>query len=385
MARNRRSRIPSYRLHKPSRQAVVTLNGRDFYLGEFDTETSKQEYDRLVGEWQANGWRLPTGGLNGGPADLTVSELIAAYWEFAKGYYVKHGRPTDEQYALNAAFRPLRKLYGQTPAREFGPLRLKTIRQALIDADLSRTYANDCINRIKRAFKWAAENEMIPPSVLHGLQAVGGLRRGRSDARESEPVRPVPDAHVKAILPFVSSQVGGMIKVQELTGMRPGEVTIMRGIDLDMSGELWEYRPAEHKGEHFERERVIAIGPRAQSIIEPFLKPDLSAYLFSPGDAEADRNARRRASRKSPMTPSQARRRRKRNRRRSPREHYTTHSYRRAIARACDLAFPPPDGLNEAELMQWRRERRWQLRCLTPLRLRVDHLPRRRGFGIGSK
>ena len=39
------ARVPSYRLHKPSGQAVVTLDGRDFYLGAYGTPASKAEYD----------------------------------------------------------------------------------------------------------------------------------------------------------------------------------------------------------------------------------------------------------------------------------------------------------------------------------------------------
>jgi hypothetical protein len=44
-------RTPSYRLHKPSGQAVVTLGGRDVYLGKFETPESRAEYDRVVAEW----------------------------------------------------------------------------------------------------------------------------------------------------------------------------------------------------------------------------------------------------------------------------------------------------------------------------------------------
>jgi hypothetical protein len=58
-----RVRTPSYRLHKPSGQAVVTLKGRDFYLGRHGSPESRAEYDRLVGEWLANGRRLPGSGL----------------------------------------------------------------------------------------------------------------------------------------------------------------------------------------------------------------------------------------------------------------------------------------------------------------------------------
>ena len=39
---------PSYRLHKPTGQAVVTLNGRDHYLGVDGTKISRERYDELI-------------------------------------------------------------------------------------------------------------------------------------------------------------------------------------------------------------------------------------------------------------------------------------------------------------------------------------------------
>ena len=46
---------PKYRKHRPSGQAVVTLDGRDHYLGPHGSEASLAAYDRLTGEWLANG------------------------------------------------------------------------------------------------------------------------------------------------------------------------------------------------------------------------------------------------------------------------------------------------------------------------------------------
>ena len=51
MPNTQRIRTPSYRFHKPSGLAVVTLNGRDHYLGCYGTVTSKAEYDRLISKW----------------------------------------------------------------------------------------------------------------------------------------------------------------------------------------------------------------------------------------------------------------------------------------------------------------------------------------------
>ena len=95
----KRIKAPSYRRHKASGQAVVTLDGKDFYLGPHGTKASHTEYDRVVAEWLANGRQLPRSG--GGPTDVTINELVAAYWQFARGYYVKNGRPTDERLLEN--------------------------------------------------------------------------------------------------------------------------------------------------------------------------------------------------------------------------------------------------------------------------------------------
>ena len=40
-------KLPKYRLHKRSRQAVVDLNGESFYLGRHGSKVSKAKYDRL--------------------------------------------------------------------------------------------------------------------------------------------------------------------------------------------------------------------------------------------------------------------------------------------------------------------------------------------------
>ncbi len=378
MSESKRPRTPSYRRHKPSGQAVVTLNGQDFYLGRYGAKASRDEYDRLTGEWLANGRHLP--GSAGGASDLTVSEVLAAYWRFAEGYYVKDGRKTDEQACLKAAAKPLKRLYGRTRSADFGPLALKACRQALVGAGLCRNVVNKHVSRIKRVFKWAVENELVPAGVYHGLQAVGGLRKGRSPARETDPVRPVPDEYVDAVHPHVSPPIWAMTQLQRLTGMRSGEVTIMRGRDLDTSAELWLYRPASHKTQHHGHERVIELGRRAQEVIRPFLKGDVDLYLFSPTDAEARRNAERRRNRQAPMTPSQARRRRRRKRARAPQDRYTTDSYRRAITRGCDRADQAAKTAGDLPLDAERIVPRWH-----PHQLRHNFATRiRRQFGLDA-
>jgi integrase len=303
-------RTPKYRLHKPTKQAVVTLDGRDVYLGRHGSPDSHAEYARRVAEWLSNGRRL-TGSRHGLGGDLTVNEVILPYLRYAEGYYVKNGKPTSEPANLALALRPLRQLYGHSLAREFGPLALKTVRQALIDSGICRNEVNKRVGKIVRAFKWAVGEEMIPPSVHHGLTSVSGLRQGRSQVRESKPVKPVPDAFVDAVQEHVSRQVWAMIELQRLTGMRPGEVCQIRTRDIETSATVWIYLPESHKTEHHGKLRRICFGPTAQAILRAWLRTDLSAFLFSPCEAMEERLASRREARKTPLTPSQRSRTRK--------------------------------------------------------------------------
>jgi integrase len=170
------------------------------------------------------------------------------------------------------------------------------------------------------------------------LQAVAGLRAGRCNVQESEPVKPVPQAYVDAAMPFLTAPVAAMVELQLLSAMRPGEAIRMRGRDLDTTGRIWLYKPARHKTAYRGHERTIYLGPRAQSIVKRFLKADLESPLFSPKDAFEAHLAARRAARKTPMTPSQRARKRKSRPKRAPKDHYTLHSYCRSIKNGIDKA-----------------------------------------------
>ncbi len=271
------SRPPKYRKHKASGQAVVTLDGRDYYLGPWQSEASQLEYNRLVAEWMQNGRRLPGTGC-----DLTVTELAAAYWRFAKGYYVKNGRRTDEQASIRVALRFLREMYGHTRVTDFGPLALMAVRQKMVEAKNSRGYINKNVSRLRRAFKWGVEQELVPVAVHQALATVSGLKRGKTEARETVPVAPVSEAVVEGTLPHLPPTVADMVRFQRLTGCRPGEVCLLRPCDLDRTGKVWRYVPASHKTEHTGRQRVILVGPRAQAVVLPSLLRAAEEYCFQP-------------------------------------------------------------------------------------------------------
>jgi len=357
--------LPSYRRHA-SGQARVTLKMadgtfRDVLLGMYGSEESRAEYGRVITEWlESGGASIETSN------DLTINEMLARYWLHAERYYVKDGKPTSEQDTIRQALRFLRRLYGHTIAKDFGPLALKTVRREMVEHSitrqvkvknletgevrtetkvlqhgLARSFINKQMDRIKRAFKWAVENELLPVTVYQALLTVPGLEKGRGQAREKEKVGPVREEIVQRTLPHLSDVVRAMVQVQRLAGMRPQEVVGMKATDLDMTGPVWEYRPYRHKTEHLDKERIIFLGPRAQALLRPFLSLELARPLFSPRQAVEQRNARRRAERKSKMTPSQKARKPKAKPKVAPGTQYTVASYRKAIRRACERAGVP--------------------------------------------
>ncbi len=374
-------RIPSYRLHKPSGLAVVRLSGKDFYLGPYGSAQSRRQYEQVLSDWLANRRQLPRqlpGQLPEAPStepmatsnqsSKTINELFLDYWDHTQVYYPC--RSTQDYIKLAA--KPLCELFGQTCVSDFGPLRLKTVRQHMIDAyDWSRVTINKSVDNIKRMFKWGVENEIVDVTVYQALAALSGLRRGRCTARETDPVKPVPEHLIWGIEGHVSDQVWTLIMLQLHTGARPGELVVMRAIDLHMSGDVWIYEPQKHKTQYHGHARTIYIGPKAQKWIRPFLTDrPLDAYLFSPKEAESKRRNKQHRRRKTPLScGNRPGTNRKDKPKRRPRDHYDVNSYRYAIQRACDRVYLHPQlstyktseltHEQRAQLHEWRKEHRW--------------------------
>jgi integrase len=242
-------------------------------LGTFGSSESKAAYDRQIATWLANGRRLTTPTeMKDSPAPVTVAELLALYWDYAETKYGRRRSAVKTLSHIKQAMIPLREHFGALPAESFGPVALEQLRESYIAKGLSRNTVNDRVRIVKDIFSLAVRRQMVPLSLKHGLAEVKGLQADESNAPEPKRVKPVPDAYVDAVLDFVLPSVQAMIEIQRLTGMRPGEVVIMRASDIDMTGPLWSYKPKFHKTMRLGHEREVMLGPKAQETIRPFLK-----------------------------------------------------------------------------------------------------------------
>jgi integrase len=214
----------------------------------------------------------------------------------------------------------------------------------LVDADLCISTIRARLGVIKRMLAWAVAHEMAPADTLHRVEAyekAEPLRAAGGRIRQSKKIRPAPAEHIQAILSYVNPTIRAMIELQALSGMRPGEVWRMTTGQIDRTGELWVYRPDVHKTEGLGKLREVVIGPRARAVLEPWLKDDPDAILFSPKETAERLYAERRKTRHTPHTPSSRARKRKRSPKLKPRERYDKNSYKQAIERGCRKAGVP--------------------------------------------
>lgn len=331
--------IPKLRLHKHSGRARVQLGNREFYLGPFGSAEAEQEYNRLVGNWLAAG--RPT---NWNPDDpvarqpssvITVSQVVVRYAEYLhERWPAPEGKKRSPQVTNRTTIlRRFRTQCGPILTDDFGPLALQEFRKHLISLDHSRKYINMQIDLIKRMFKWAVTNEIFSAEKLLALTAVEGLREREGGARDSTPISPVTAEIVDKTLPFLSETVADMVRIQRLTGMRPGELCQMTPADIARTEDVWAYRPKTHKTQARGKQRLIAIGPKAQEVLTKYLLRSADDFCFCPDEVVKKlMNERKTKATIHKKYESKA------NPIRSPGKCYTTSSYRRAIHRACDLA-----------------------------------------------
>lgn len=310
-------KVPKLCRHKASNRAYVTdpFTGKEVFLGVWGSPQAQAAYDAWLRRLLDRRAEVASGAPPG--SAVTVAMLIADYLDYAAVYYRKGGKETQEVGVLKIALGPVNDLCGTLDADGFGPTQLKAVRQWMVEAGWARRSINKQIQRVRRLFRWGVEHEIVKPETLAALESVPGLRRGRSAAKETEPIAPVPLSVLEATLPRLDPVARAIVEIQLHADMRPGEVLIMRPCDIDRSETTWLYVPHTHKTEHHGRQRRIFLGPKVRAILAPFLLrcPSEDAWLF----------------------PSRAR-----GKHAAGRTHWTVSGVRAAINRACKMEPPLP-------------------------------------------
>lgn len=300
-------------------------------------------YRRFLAEHYA-GIIAPTG-----PA-VTVQHLIDRYNDHAERYYRdRDGKATGEAATIAGALKPLGELYGTLDAEALAGPHVKAVLVAMSSDGRTRQTVNAYLSRIRRMVKWAVSESLVGADVLIRVQSVQALREGERGTTEAGGVDAVPEPHLTAVLAVLEPALASMVRLQLITGMRPGEVCRMRPVDIDVTVTPWAYRPARHKNQHRGQRRTVYLGPQARELVEPFLNRDLTRPLFVPDEVHHARLDRRRAAYEPPAAAEgdyrdwPSAKRRHAQRAGNPRygDSYTTAGYTRAIQSACEGAGVP--------------------------------------------
>ena len=352
---------PPLRRHKATNQAYVTLHGRQHYLGRWGSADARTRYAALIAAWNPVAPPAPAAPPS---TLLTVDELIAAFWQHALIYYRKKDEPTgkDERTGevdrVKSAMRYLHRAAGELDADAFALDDLRRARGMMVADGLGRGTVNAYASVLRRCFRWGEENGKTRPGIWAALRCLSPLKPGRTDAPDRDPVPPVAVAAVLSTLPHLPPVATDLVRFLAVTGCRPGEGCIIRARDIGDDERLGRvYRPSRHKTEHHGHRRDVPLGEAAMHVLRPYLDaaPAPDAYLFRPAS--------------------------------SGRGRYCPTSLNRAVARACDAAFPPPaplarrDGESAAArdarltasqrkaLAEWRSAHRWHLNQLRHTKL----------------
>jgi integrase len=321
--RRKSGSMPTVRIDRKNRQARVFIGGKQHHLG-------RAEGNKISPAQEAEAARIWYQFVSGTPDVValpddvangpTIAELCSAYLNHADDYF----RHRDDRYSggnkhtssfVNAQVvcRILDDWYDQ-PTATFEPTDLEAILAKIVKRGVVRTTANKYRKDILRIFRWGVTKKLVPASVHATLSCTDNLKRGRHDVPESEPVTAVPDDAVEATLVECSSVVAAMVRLQRLTGARPGEVCILTPSHIDMSDDVWVFWPKYWKTQlSSKKKRFIVIDAEAQEVIKPFLDRPADAYCFSPKEVYSEQAERLG-------------------------DCYLTASYRSAIHRACDRA-----------------------------------------------
>ena len=302
------------KLGKNGKYAVVRYKGKTHRLGKHGTPEALQAYNRFCAELTSNPetFLIP----KEPESKVTLDEVAAAYLDYAESRFFDTQYTHFEHYRMALGFAV--KLYGDLPVDELSPLKLKTIRDTMLQEvqkgnpskqRFSRNVINQYINRVRTVISWGVENELVSVGTLHALRTVKALPKGTPGTRETKRRGAVPDYVIARTLPFLPPVIAAIVQIQRMTGCRPSEILKMRVGDIERNREsgLWHYIIDKHKTErHTGREKIIPLSKPIQELLAPYLVGKTAEQaVFSPAQAMKERYAEKRANRKTKISPSQ--------------------------------------------------------------------------------
>jgi integrase len=312
-----------------------------------ETEVTKKRARAAYDAWLKTQWLSKPSVRTPGAEGMTVADLARKYAEHCRQSYRTRGEQSTHFSQIASAMNALIDRYGVMPASSLGAPEITQLRDAMVHSrtkhpmkhldqrPLSISTVNGRLRIIKQMFAWARNYGWVSRESVFDVALAKPLRAGRSDALPVKYVKPVPADILQTTVKHCPKTIADMIWVLYWTGMRSGELIIMRPCDIDTrSKDVWLYRPRHHKTEHRGKSRIVPIGPKAQAILKLYIeKRKINEVLFTPSDAHRERLL---LSGKNEVIAYQMSRSVFK-----PGREYTNDTFRNAVQRACDRAWDP--------------------------------------------
>lgn len=251
--------------------------GKQEYFGHESDPDSLQKYAAFLSHVQ----QTPDGLAGQLTKACSVNEVCLAFvTKYAPRYRDASGKPSAELDCFKSAIRVLRPLFGESVAKDFGPLRLRTVRDAMVAEGWCRNFINKQVRRIRMMFRFAISLELIPATVLAGLDSLPPLAEGETSAPDYEPRTAVSDEDLIAVREALNEYNRDVLDLMLLTGARPGEILLLTGAMIEQSDDVWKAKLKSHKNAKRGKSRTLFFNQTAQVILRRHLTSDLNARLF---------------------------------------------------------------------------------------------------------
>lgn len=285
-----RNSIPKYSVDRNGR-AFTKVGGRFISLGRGDRPESRQRYAAILTA-HTNGSTLEVSPITAGKRKpgVTLSELFCKYVTDALPRFSR-----AERHCQTTVIRLAHQFFGATPVADFGPLKLRALRDAMIAGDptatsaegkasprkpWSRNTVNRQVKRLRAIIRWGVSWEMVSPAIVDALDTVASLSASETTAAESKVRLAVPDQDIEAVRQQLRPKHRDVLDLLLLTGARPGELLMLTTGMIEQSGEVWRSELFSHKSSHKGKRRVLFFNAAAQLILRTYLRADANEVLF---------------------------------------------------------------------------------------------------------
>lgn len=316
MGRRKKGEPPRLCRHKSSGQGYVTLHGQRQYLGPFGSAECRRAYRDILRRFEERQEPKVVRQTLYLGAGTTVKDLVKAFMaHVADPKYQIDGEKTSTHVACRLYLVDgLAKEYGAMVADDFRHPEFEEFRQRYIGRGYARNSIKIVTGRVLALFRWGHKKGAVSAETLTSLKASPEPDEGE----EREPIAPVPPEDLERVLlsleqeparchvlPFRRDHYhkrlrqAAMMRLQELVGMRPGELCRMRGSEIDREGKVrvgtrivqvagpdgtpyrgWVFQPSRHKTMKKGKTVAYLVGPQARAILDRWLPADPNEYVW---------------------------------------------------------------------------------------------------------